>query len=286
MPTPSPRVEADTAPESHAGVVRRAVRRWHDGACAQAADSIAEEVPVAFICNDRPHVVMMATPCDLDDFALGFALAEAIIADASELLQVEARPLLEGIELRLTLPAARADALETRRRNLVGRTGCGLCGTQVLEDALRQPPPVSGGPCIAAAVLPRSLARLQQAQPLNAATGATHAAAWVDADGQVVLLREDVGRHNALDKLIGAHSRAGLDPRNGFVLVTSRASSEMVQKAATAGFTLLAAISAPTALAIQLATQAGLTLAGFVRGDSHVVYAHPWRIGEAEEARA
>ena len=284
---PPPRAEAAAAvAETHDGFVRRAVRRWRGGASEQVDDSIAEEVPVALVYNDRPHVVMMATPRDLEDFALGFSLSEAVVADASELAGVETQALLEGVELRLRVPTARADALEARRRNLTGRTSCGLCGAQALEDALRQPPPVSGGPRVRAAVLQQALAQLQRSQPLNVATGATHAAAWVDADGEVVLLREDVGRHNALDKLIGAHARAGLDPRAGFALVTSRASYEMVQKAATAGFTLLAAISAPTALAIQLATQAGLTLAGFVRGDGHVVYAHAQRIVDAEEPGA
>lgn len=283
MTFPSPRADAvGPGAETHDGFVRRSVRRWRGGALEQADDRIAEEVPIAFVCNGRSHVVMMATPRDLDDFALGFALAEAVIADPSELGHVEVNTLLEGIELHLAVPAARADALEARRRNLTGRTGCGLCGAQALEDALRQPPPVSGGPRIGAATLQHALAQLQRRQPLNVATGATHAAAWVDAHGDIVLLREDVGRHNALDKLIGAHARAGLDPRAGFVLVTSRASSEMVQKAATAGFTLLAAISAPTALAIQLATQAGLTLAGFVRDDGHVVYTHAQRIVDAE----
>jgi len=281
MPTKSP--GADAGPP--VGHVRREVRRWRDGAFEHAADRVAEEVPVALVYNGRPHVVMMATPRDLEDFALGFSLAEAIIADAAELGCYEAATLVEGIELRLSVPPARADALDARRRNLAGRTGCGLCGAQALEDALRQPPPVSGGPRVTTAALQRALAGLGAQQPLNAATGATHAAAWVDADGGIVLLREDVGRHNALDKLVGAHARARLDPRAGFVLVTSRASSEMVQKAASAGFTLLAAISAPTALAIQLATQAGLTLVGFARREGHVAYAHAWRIdGEGGDA--
>ncbi len=235
-------------------------------------------MPVALVYNDRPHVVMMATPRDLDDFALGFSLSEAIIGAASELEAVATQTLLEGIEVRLRIPQARAEVLETRHRNLTGRTSCGLCGAQALEDAVRQPPRVGAGPWIDAGVLHRALAQLHDRQPLNVATGATHAAAWADLDGDVALLREDVGRHNALDKLIGAMQRASERAYEGFLVVTSRASYEMVQKSATVGITLLAAISAPTALAIHLAEETGMTLIGFARPEGHVVYANPERI--------
>ncbi|HEU4663573.1 MAG TPA: formate dehydrogenase accessory sulfurtransferase FdhD [Dokdonella sp.] len=268
--------------EAHSGWVRRPLTRSRAGAFERTDDCVAEEVPVALVYNGRPHVVMMATPCDLDDFALGFSLSEAVIGDASELDVVATRTLLEGIELELRVPAARADALEQRKRNLTGRSGCGLCGAQALEDALRQPPPVADGPRIDARALERALAGLQARQPLAAATGATHAAGWAGTDGEIALVREDVGRHNALDKLLGALVRGGLDARAGFVVVTSRASYEMVQKAATLGVGLLAAISAPTALAIQLAMQARVTLVGFARGDQCVVYAHAGRIDGAE----
>ncbi|NCT68534.1 MAG: formate dehydrogenase accessory sulfurtransferase FdhD [Rhodanobacteraceae bacterium] len=260
------------------GYALREVRRWRHGAVEVATDRVAEEVPVALLYNDAPHVVMMATPCDLDDFALGFSLSEAVIGQARELEGVSRHDLLEGIELRLRVPAARAAALDARRRNLTGRSGCGLCGAQVLEDALRQPPPVGDGPRITPAALQRALAELHERQPLNLATGATHAAAWARVDGELVLVREDVGRHNALDKLIGALARAGADLHGGFLVVTSRASYEMVQKAATLGVGLLAAISAPTALAIQLAETTGLTLVGFARREGHVVYSGPQRI--------
>jgi len=265
----------------HVGYVRRPVRRWRGGQTAQLSDCIAEEVPIALLYNERPHVVMMATPRDLDDFALGFSLSEAIIGDARELESVQTQTLLEGIEVRLRVPEARADALETRRRNLTGRTSCGLCGAQALEDAVRQPAPVSGGPRIDSAILQHALAQMHERQPLNVATGATHAAAWARANGDIVLLREDVGRHNALDKLVGALTRAGEDVQGGFLVVTSRASYEMVQKAATLGITLIAAISAPTALAIHLADQTGVTLIGFARSESHVVYTQPQRILDA-----
>jgi FdhD protein len=260
------------------GYALREVRRWRHGEVEVATDRVAEEVPVALLYNDAPHVVMMATPCDLDDFALGFSLSEAVIGQARELEGVSRHDLLEGIELRLRVPPARAAALEARRRNLVGRSGCGLCGAQALEDALRQPPPVGAGPRITSAALQRALAELHERQPLNLATGATHAAAWARVDGELVLVREDVGRHNALDKLIGALARAGADLQDGFLVVTSRASYEMVQKAATLGVGLLAAISAPTALAIQLAETTGLTLVGFARREGHVVYSGPQRI--------
>ncbi|HEY6940868.1 formate dehydrogenase accessory sulfurtransferase FdhD, partial [Dokdonella sp.] len=210
---------------------------------------------------------------------------EAVVEDASELDVVAMRTLLEGIELELRVPAARADALEQRKRNLTGRSGCGLCGAQALEDALRQPAPVADGPRIDAGAIARALAGLQARQPLAAATGATHAAGWAGTDGDITLVREDVGRHNALDKLLGALVRRGVDARAGFVVVTSRASYEMVQKAATLGIGLLAAISAPTALAIQLATQANLTLVGFARGDHCVVYTHAGRIAGTEGSR-
>ncbi len=278
-----PRTEPISEP---AGCVRRTVLRRHAGVIESADDAIAEEVPIAFVYNDEPHVVMMATPYDLADLALGFSLSEALIDAADELHGIDVHRLIEGIELRLQVPPARAEAMRRRRRNLAGRTGCGLCGAQVLEDALRQPPRVGAGPRIDARVLAGALAKLHEGQPLNVATGATHAAAWFDAAGGLVLLREDVGRHNALDKLVGALARAGADVNEGFLVVTSRASYEMVQKAATAGITLLVAISAPTALAIQFAEQAGVTLVGFARGDDHVVYAHPQRIAEMAQEQA
>nr|WP_300616177.1 formate dehydrogenase accessory sulfurtransferase FdhD [Dokdonella sp.] len=259
------------------------MERRRDGIGGRVRDAIAEEVPIALLYNDRPHVVMMATPHDLEDFALGFSLSEGILVEAGELEAVDAQALLEGIELRLRVPPGRADALEERRRNLTGRTSCGLCGAQALEDAVRQPAPVRGGPQIDDAVLRRALAQLHERQPLNLATGATHAAAWARADGTLALVREDVGRHNALDKLVGALVRAGEEVERGFLVVTSRASYEMVQKAATAGIALVAAISAPTALAIQLAETTGVTLIGFARRESHVVYTHPRRISARQE---
>ena len=261
-----------------AGVVQREAQRHRGSVTAQVTDAVAEEIPIAFIYNDRPHAVMMATPADLEDFALGFSLSEAIIADPSECEKVEIVPALAGIELRVTIPSSRAAVIEDRVRELTGRTGCGLCGAQTLDAAVRHPPPVTADVCVETGALKRALDRLAAGQLINAATGAVHAAAWVRADGGIALLREDVGRHNALDKLIGAIARAQLDAHDGFLLVTSRASYEMVMKAATVGIGALAAISAPTALAIALARESNVTLIGFARRDGWSVYTFPQRV--------
>jgi FdhD protein len=268
----------DDADAPAAGSVLRPVERHRADAARRLDDHIAEEVPVAFVYNAQPFAVMMATPADLDDFALGFALSEGIVAVAGEFAIDGIEHLLEGIEIRASIPAACADALERRRRSLSGRSGCGLCGSEFLETALRAPPPVGEGVTIRAAALQRALRGLRAGQALADRTGATHAAAWADADGDVRLVREDVGRHNALDKLIGAMSRAAIDPQAGFAVVTSRASYEMAMKSASAGITLMAAVSAPTALAISFAERANLTLIGFARDDGYAVYTHARRL--------
>ena len=258
--------------------VEKSVLRRRHGRATEARDMVAAEVPVAFACNGEPFAVMMATPDDLEDFALGFALAEGIVANAGEAVIDSIETSLEGVAIALSIPPARAGQLETRRRSLEGRSGCGICGVAQVEAVLRPPPPVGAGTIITSDALDRALRELQDRQPLNALTGATHAAGWAGADGQIALVREDVGRHNALDKLVGAMVRAGIDPQAGFAVVTSRASYEMVMKAAQAGITLLAAISAPTALAIALAESSALTLVAFAREHGHVVYAHPRRL--------
>lgn len=230
--------------------------------------------------NGVSFAVMMATPLDLEDFALGFSLSEGLIAEAAQLHAVERIELLEGIQLAITVapeaPAARLDG--EAKRLLPGRGSCGICGTRDLEDAVRQPRPVGNPNPFPAPALERALAELPLNQPMNAATGAVHAAAWADAEGRVVLVREDVGRHNALDKLIGAMARAGIAPDAGMLLLTSRASYEMVTKAANAGIGFMAAISAPTALAVELARSAGVCLVGFARPGSHNVYTYPDRL--------
>lgn len=260
------------------GAVQRPVARWRNGRVDEYVDCVAEEVPVAVVCNSQHFAVMMATPADLDDFALGFALSEGLISAPAELLALRAQTQIEGVELHLTLPPERIAALVRRERSLEGRSGCGVCGSRHLEDLLRVPPRVTANPYITAAALDAALAQLADHQSLAAATGATHAAAWADDRGRIRLLREDVGRHNALDKLIGAlHRGRSLDADAGFAIMTSRASYEIAMKAASAGIAVLAAISAPTALAISLADSAGLTLIGFARPGGCAVYTHAER---------
>ena len=275
MATSDP-ISVDDAP----GYVQRRIVRWRDGVAEATDDRVAEERPVAMTYNGHAFAVMMATPHDLEDFALGFSLGEGLVRTPEQLLRVEIRHLLEGTQLAMTVRddahGAHLDAADGRL--LPGRSGCGICGTRQLETAVRQPGAVHGDVGFGHAALERALAQLHRHQPMNRATGAVHAAAWARADGDLVLVREDVGRHNALDKLIGALHRHGLDPAAGIALVSSRASYEMATKAAGAGITVLAAISAPTALAIELARGAGLTLVGFARPGSHNVYTHPERL--------
>ncbi len=268
----------DLDPTEPPGRALRAVRRTRDGDTRLVQDCIAEEVPVALICNGQPFAVMMATPSDLEDFAVGFAISEGLVNQSSDAAVIAIEPQLEGVSVQLRIPEASMVLVEQRRRSLSGRSGCGICGSEMLEAAMRWPEAVGAGVTITDITLRRALRELREQQPLAAATGATHAAGWADASGQVHAVREDVGRHNALDKLIGALVRSEIDPAVGFVVVTSRASYEMAMKAASVGISLLAAISAPTALAISLAERANLTLIGFARDDGHAVYSHPHRI--------
>lgn len=244
-------------------------RRVDDGVGRDQVESLAEETAIALVYNGRPHAVMMATPADLDDFALGFSLTEAIVGSPDEVRVVDRQVTSHGISLQMHIPQARFDALEQRGRSLTGRTGCGLCGTDSLEAAIRPVRRVSPGTLDPGALVP-FFAELQAQQPLNARTGAVHAAAVLDAEG-VLHVREDVGRHNAIDKAVGAARRAGATPIA--LLVTSRASYEVVHKAAEVGIGLVAAISAPTAFAVQLAREAGVVLVGFARGSRYTVYA-------------
>jgi FdhD protein len=264
------------------GYARVQVQAWRDGRLSRVEDCVAEETPVALVYNGEPHVVMMATPADLEDFARGFSLSEGVVESVTEIEALEVfRHQGEGspsCEVRLRIPPQRHQALLRRRRNLHGRTGCGLCGAETIADAIRSPRRVGAGVPVSVAALRRAQDELRRRQELNALTGATHAAAWAAPDGALQLVREDVGRHNALDKLIGALLRAGVDTSRGFALVTSRASYEMALKAAMAGMPLLAAISAPTAYAIRVAEEAGLTLIGFARDDRFVIYACPARV--------
>ena len=257
-----------------------AATAWRAGRAAASDECVAEERAIALEVNGIAHAVMLATPADLEDFALGFCLTEGLIDSREDLLDAESEPAGDdGVTLRLTVTQRCLARFKERRRSLAGRTGCGLCGTESIDEALRPVRRDGARP----AVTTESLARGMQALAgdglvLQRATGATHAAAWIGLDGTLALVREDVGRHNALDKLVGAMARAGTDPSQGFVAVTSRASHEMVQKTAAAGAGILAAISAPTALAVRTATRGGLVLVGFARGDRATVYAGMERV--------
>jgi FdhD protein len=255
-----------------------AIERWQDGRRTVSEDLVAEEMPVALEYNGIGHAVMLASPADLEDFALGFSLSEGIVDTPEDMLGMEVETLPMGIRLALHVAGGCFARLKERRRNLAGRTGCGLCGVDSLAAVHRPLPPVTAAGRIGQEALQRALAALAPHQPLQRRTGATHAAAWLDARGDILCAREDVGRHNALDKLIGALAQHRTDFGGGAALITSRASVEMVQKAATVGIGILAAVSAPTALAVRLARDLNLTLIGFLRPGGQVAYSHAHRI--------
>ncbi len=237
-------------------------------------DCVAEEVPVAFEFNGVAHAVMMATPADLEDFAFGFSVSEGIVDTVSQIHDLEWSSSDKGYTLHIGIAAPCFARLKEKRRNLTGRTGCGLCGTESLAQALRRPAPLRVERCFSARAVARAVDSMRAHQLLLAVTGATHASAWCTAQGDIELIREDVGRHNALDKLVGALVRERRRASEGFITITSRASYEMVQKTASAGIGLLAAVSGVTGLAVEVACNAGLTLAGFARGDDVSVYSH------------
>jgi formate dehydrogenase accessory protein FdhD len=252
--------------------------RWTEGLLEDRMDAVAEETPVALIYNDQPHVVMMASPQDLQDFAVGFSLSEGLIQHAQDIRALERIDHPEGIAIHIRCAPDTIKDLSERRRNLTGRTGCGLCGAETLSQAMRAPRPVGQGMTLHPRALQTALERLTSAQPLNSLTGAVHAAAWCDPEGSIISLREDVGRHNALDKLIGARAQAGESFEEGFLLLTSRASYELVLKASMLNIAMLVAVSAPTGLAIRIAEEAGMTLAAFLRNGRHTVYTRPDRL--------
>jgi len=259
----------------------RAVVRYAKGEAALAREPVAEESPVALTYNGISHAVMLATPADLEDFAVGFSLSEGIVGGFAEIHDVEVSARAEGVTVDVTIGNGPFARLKDRRRTLAGRTGCGLCGTESLDQVLRPLAPVASTFTLEPATLYALARSLATRQPLHARTGATHAAGWGRADGSVDLVREDVGRHNALDKLIGALARQRMAARDGVAMLTSRASSEMVQKAATVGIPMLAAISAPTGLAVRIAEDTGVTLVAWLRADRFSVYTHGHRVREA-----
>lgn len=265
------------------GVARVPVTRHAGASTRRLADQVIDEQPVALVYNGVSHVVMMATPLHLEDFALGFSLSEGLLASAAELRDVDVRHGALGVSVQMEVSPRAFARFKDRRRQLAGRTGCGLCGIDSLE-AFHESLPVFGAsdePVRAAAMasawtsegIGQAMRALPPLQALQARTGGCHAAAWALPGGAVALVREDVGRHNALDKLIGALARQGALAPEGLALVSSRASHEMVSKCVRVGIGTMAAISAPTALAIQLAERSGLRLFGFCRGDSAVEYA-------------
>jgi FdhD protein len=262
-------------PVTQPASVRRIAR---DGTALDRIDMLAEETPVALVYNGISHAVMMASPADLEDFAVGFSVSEGIADDKSDLGEIETVAVTDGIEVRIELSSRAFWRLKERRRTLAGRTGCGLCGVDSLEQTVRVMEPVKADLKVSLAAIHRALDNLPEAQINNRATRSMHAAAFSTAQGELKLVREDVGRHNALDKLIGAMLRGGLDPASGVCLITSRCSYEMVQKAVVTGFPILAAVSAPTLMARRLAEAHNLTLIALARHDSAVLVSHPERV--------
>lgn len=249
-----------------------------------AERAVPEEAPVALSFGGTTHAVMMATPADLDDFALGFSLTEGIVGSAEEIEAVEVVPLEIGFDVQIGLRDAANNRFEARRRRLAGPVGCGLCGIESIEEAMRRVTDVrSAVLTLSGQEIADAVRLLGEKQSLHAATGAVHAAGFYVPGRGIVAAREDVGRHNALDKLAGALARAGVDGRSGAVVVTSRVSVEMVQKTASIGSPVLIAVSAPTALALRAADEAGMTVAALVRGEEFDLFTQPERVRDEED---
>ena len=253
-------------------------RIWRDGHLAGGTRLIPEETAIALTYNGGTYAVMMGTPRDLRDFAIGFSLSESIIRSPDEIETLDIVELDDGIELRMWLKASSAELVNERRRHIAGPTGCGICGVESIAEAVRPAAIVPKGRSFAPSEIMTAMASITSLQQLNIQTRAVHAAAfWTPVHG-LVALREDVGRHNALDKLAGALARSGMDGATGAVVITSRVSVEMVQKTATIGAPLMVAVSAPTALAVRTAEAAGITLAAIARADGFEIFTHPHRI--------
>ncbi len=259
---------------------------WRRQGATAGKRIIPEETAVAFSYDGGTYAVMMATPQNLEDFAFGFSVTEGLVSSAAEIRQLDIVEHDSGIELRMWLAEPRAAALSERRRHLAGPTGCGLCGIESLEEAVRSLPRVRDGVTFTPAGIMHALDALSARQELNRQTRAVHAAAFWRPDAGLVAVREDVGRHNALDKLAGALVRDNVPRHAGMVLLTSRVSVEMVQKTAIIGAPLIVAVSAPTALAVRTAEAAGITLVAVARSDGFEVFAHPQRIKETSEEAA
>jgi FdhD protein len=250
---------------------------WRNGSTLIGERTLAEEVPVAFSYDGATHAVLMATPDDLDDFALGFTYTEGIITATAEIAELAVVSVTDGIMLRMWLTGDRSDVFAARRRRFVGPAGCGMCGLESLAEANRTIPLVSYGLQVSRQDVEEAVAALPARQQLNMQTRAVHAAAFWRPD-QSLVLREDVGRHNALDKLAGALLRKGLPAAEGAIVLSSRISIELVQKAGMMGASIIVGVSAPTALAVRTAEATGLTLVGIARDDGFEVFTHPERI--------
>ncbi|WP_415182044.1 formate dehydrogenase accessory sulfurtransferase FdhD [Phaeovulum sp.] len=255
----------------------RSARRYARG-FSDAGGALAEEVPVALVYDGTTQAVMMASPGDLEEFVTGFALTEGLVRTLDEITAIEIVDQPKGIEARAWLVPGSASRLAARQRGMVGPLGCGLCGIDSLEQALRALPPVPRGTALSPRAPAQAMAALATAQPLQDATRAAHAAGFWHPERGLVILREDVGRHNALDKLAGALAQAGIAPATGALVMTSRLSVDLVQKAAMIGAPVLIGASAPTALAVTEAEAAGLTLIARARGETYEIHSHPDRI--------
>ncbi|MCI5076176.1 formate dehydrogenase accessory sulfurtransferase FdhD [Oricola sp.] len=245
---------------------------------------LAEETPVALSFNGVTQAVMMATPSDLEDFAVGFALNEGLVADASDIEQLEVVEVEDGVDLQIRVSDEIGERLAKRRRAMAGPVGCGLCGVESIAEAVKPRRAVDSDFKLAADDIARAMAELTKVQPMNAESGAVHAAGFWTPGSGLVFAREDVGRHNALDKLAGALARSDVDAGEGAVLLTSRVSLEMIQKTAAIGAPIVLAISAPTALAVRTAQDANVTLVAVVRDEDHEIFTHPRRIAHGEIA--
>jgi FdhD protein len=259
---------------------------WREGGSSVGSRTIPEETAVAVTYNGGTYAVMMATPQDLEDFAVGFSLSEAVIDCVADIVSLDVVRLDDGVELRMWLSKPRADRLQDRRRHIVGPTGCGLCGIESIAEALRPAAVIGYDREFSPEQVMVAMRRVPSLQKLNIETRAVHAAAFWNATSGIVALREDVGRHNALDKLAGALAHAPVVRSEGIILLTSRVSVEMVQKSATIGASVMASVSAPTALAVRVADAAGITLVAVARADGFEVFTHPRRISFGAAVKA
>jgi FdhD protein len=251
---------------------------WRESGLSSGDRSIPEETAVALTYNGGTYAVMMTTPQDLADFAIGFSLSEGIVGSSADIESLDIVCLDDGVELRMWLNKPEADRLQQRRRHIAGPTGCGLCGIESIAEAMRPAAVVGGTQQFTAEQIMAAMRNVPLLQKLNIETRAVHAAAFWNGTGGIVALREDVGRHNALDKLAGALTRASIVASEGIILLTSRVSVEMVQKSAAIGARVMVSVSAPTALAVRMADLAGITLAAIARADGFEVFTHPRRI--------